>query len=251
MGGEVLCAMNVLGVPDTILPPEVIAEILRGGLDKLREAGGILAGGHTVKAPEPFYGMSVTGLVHPQRIWRNRGASPGDALVLTKRLGTGILTTARKRNAIDEALLAPAIESMRTLNRAAAQVGRTFDVHACTDITGNGLAGHAWEMARASSVSLVFSFADLPLFDGVLANAASHCPGGASANRRYVGQGLDIDSLPAEAQAVMVDPQTSGGLLFSIPSPDADAFCAALAAAGVASWRVGHVESGSPRVSAA
>ena len=246
MGGDVLCAMNILGVPDKVLTTEVIAAILLGGADKLAESGGMLVGGHTVKAPEPFYGMSVTGLVHPERIWQNSGAQPGDGLVLTKPLGTGILTTARKRDAIPEDALLVAIASMARLNRDAAAVGRRFAVHACTDITGNGLAGHAWEMARGSGVRLVFTFGALPLLPGALANSARHCPGGASSNERYVGDALDTTALDADARAIVLDPQTSGGLLFS--TPDAASLVTALRDAGVDAHQVGVVEAGPARV---
>jgi selenide, water dikinase len=242
MGGDVLCAMNILGVPEKVLTVEVIATILSGGADKLAEAGGMLVGGHTVKAPEPFYGMSVTGLVHPDRIWRNVGARAGDGLVLTKPLGTGILTTARKRDAIADEALAPAIASMIRLNRDAARVAQGFVISACTDITGNGLAGHAWEVARASGVRLVFRFAALPLLPGALEHASRHCPGGAEANARYVGEGLQITASDGDARAVALDPQTSGGLLFS--TPEADALVVALRAAGIDAHRVGDVEPG-------
>lgn len=245
MGGEPLTAMNIVGFPDKELPPEVLTDILKGGLTKIVEAGAMLVGGHSVRDGELKYGLSVTGLVHPDRIWRNGGARDGDVLVLTKKLGTGILTTARKRDAIPEEALAEAIVSMSTLNQKAAKAGRTVEVHAATDITGNGLAGHAWEMANASGLELVFRFADLPLFDGVLdLAAAGHCPGGAKANARYTGDKLRYDALSEAQRSVVLDPQTSGGLLFAIPARNQAALLSACRDLGVPAWVVGSARAG-------
>lgn len=245
MGGSPLCALNIVGFPDRELPAEILAEILRGGAAKLAESGAALVGGHSIRAPELFYGMSVTGLVDPQRIWRNGGALPGDRLVLTKPLGTGILTTARKRDAIPEEALTAAIASMSKLNRAAAEAAAGLAVRACTDISGFGLAGHAWEMANASAARLSFRFADLPLLAGVMDHAALHCPGGAASNARYVGENLDTTAITTDQRAVVLDPQTSGGLLFAIGADEADVLVARLADRSVDARIVGEVIAGS------
>lgn len=243
MGGEPLTALNVL-CWDTELPNEVLHHILRGGLDKVREAGALLVGGHSVTDTEVKYGLSVTGVVHPDRIWRNQGARPGDRLVLTKPLGTGIVTTALKRDDCSPELERAAIAAMLLLNRAARDAARPLEVHAATDITGFGLAGHAWECARASDVSLVFSAARIPLLQGVLPLVErGHLTRGEWSNREYVGDALVWDGVEGPLQSVFVDPQTSGGLLFSLPPPDA----ARLVASG-AGVDVGEVRGGPARI---
>jgi selenide,water dikinase len=245
MGGEPLTAMNIVGFPDRDLPASVLERILAGGLAKITEAGAILVGGHSVRDSELKYGLSVTGIVHPQRVWRNYGAQPGDRLILTKKIGTGVLTTARKRDAIPAEALDEAIASMQRLNRDAMLAGRAVAVHACTDITGNGLAGHAWEMARASEAKLIFDFSVLPLLPGVVEAAkAGHCPGGANANRAFVGAGLEVNDLEPHEASIVLDPQTSGGLLFAVPESDVTALCAGLETRGVLAAVVGRVESG-------
>lgn len=250
MGGEPVSALNIVGFPDQELSAEVLAAILQGGFDKIREAGAVLAGGHSVRDAEIKYGLAVTGFVHPDRIWRNGGARVGDVLVLTKPLGTGILTTARKRDGIIEDALVDAVASMSRLNRDAMLAGRKVDVHACTDITGNGLAGHAWEMARASGVELRFDFDRLPLFEGVLDAALNgFCPGGAKSNQRYVGDALSVAGLSPEEQAVILDPQTSGGLLFAVGDGDADVLLRELGRRGVDGRVVGEAVAGRAAVS--
>ncbi len=245
MGGEPLTAMNIVGFPDKELPPEVLTAILQGGLDKILEAGAMLVGGHSVKDGELKYGLSVTGLVHPRKIWRNGGAQEGDVLILTKRLGTGILTTARKRDAIGEEGLSDAIVSMMKLNRDAARAARHVTVHACTDITGNGLAGHAYEMANASGLELVFTMSALPLFPRVLElSGAGFCPAGSQANARYAGHKLRFDPLDEAERGVVLDPQTSGGLLFAVPKADETTLLAACIDRGVSAWVVGEARAG-------
>lgn len=245
MGGEPLSALNIVCFPDKVLGPEVLREILQGGADVCAEAGVLVVGGHSVRDDEIKFGLAVTGTVHPDRFWRNHGARPGDVLVLTKPLGTGILTTARKRDAITEAELAPAVASMRRLNRHAARIGRALEVHACTDITGFGLAGHGWEMARGSGVQLRFSASRLPYFPGALALAAAgHLTGGAKNNRTYVGAALRFDALRPEEEQLALDPQTSGGLLFALPAADAARLIAGLAEVGEDAAVVGSVDGG-------
>jgi selenide,water dikinase len=245
MGGEPLCAMNLVGFPDKDLPAWVLTEILQGGLSKLQEAGTMLVGGHSVRDPEIKYGLSVTGLVHPDRIWRNGGALPGDALVLTKPIGTGILTTARKRDAIEESDLDQAKSHMFRLNRDAKRAAERGTVHACTDITGNGLCGHAWEMARASSAILEFWFQAIPRLHRALELAgAGFCPGGTSANRRYVGANLALDGLSESQQGLVLDPQTSGGLLFAVPADEVPDLLQRMHALDVPAVVVGTVRDG-------
>lgn len=244
MNGDPLCAMNLVCFPDQKLPVEVLRAILAGGMSKLREAGVILVGGHSVRDDEPKFGLSVTGTVHPQRIWRNRGALPGDVLVLTKAIGTGVLTTARKRGAIEEEALAEAIAGMQILNRAARDAGREVEIHACTDITGNGLGGHAWEMAHGSGVRLRLRFSAIPLLNGALAAAeGGFCPGGTKANARYV-DALEIADADPVISALVLDPQTSGGLLFAVAERDADRLVAGLRSRGLLGAAIGAAEAG-------
>lgn len=223
MGGTPKTALNIL-CWDESLPPDVLHAILAGGFAKVREAGALLVGGHSVSAPELKYGLAVTGVAHPRKVWSNAGAQPGDTLVLTKPLGTGIATTAIKRGACPPGLENNVIDAMRTLNAASATSARPLDVHACTDITGFGLAGHAWEMAKASRVHLRIHASALPTFDGVLQLAADgHVTRGERTNRAYVGEALSFDGVPKAHQSVIVDPQTSGGLLIALPPHDAAA----------------------------
>ena len=240
MGGKPLTAMNIVAFPIGVLPNETLREILRGGQDKVLESGAVLVGGHTVEDKEPKFGLSVTGVVHPSKVLANSGAKAGDALVLTKALGSGILMTAAKAELFLQGAEA-AIESMRALNKIAAEVAQGFTVHACTDITGFGLLGHAREMAAASGVDLVLSAKALPLLPEVLEAAAMGLvPGGAYNNREYLKcRNVTFAVGVSEAlQDVCFDPQTSGGLLFSLPQKEAESLLAALHAAGVVAAKV-------------
>ena len=215
MGGTPIAGMNLVSFPLEKYGRDVLKEILRGGLAALEEAGAVLAGGHTVEGQELLYGMAVTGKVHPERIWRNGGARPGDALVLTKPLGTGVVTTAAKAGLADPEHLATALRVMGTLNRRAAEVARELAPHAVTDVTGFGLAGHGAEMAEASGVAIEFSLSSLPLLPGAREAAATgFVPAGAGKNRESLADTLVIDE---GADPLLVDlaldPQTSGGLL--------------------------------------
>ena len=239
MGGEPLSALNILCWNET-LPTEALAQLLAGGLAKVREAGAVLAGGHSVTANEPKYGLAVTGLVHPDRIWANQGSRPGDALVLTKALGTGVITTAMKRQRCPPDAAEAAIATMSMLNRAARDAALSLEVHACTDVTGFGLAGHAWEMAKASGVALRFDVSRIPLLPHALELAhAGHLTKGELSNRQYVGEALRFEGVAAALQSLLVDPQTSGGLLLALPLAQAEG----LAARG-AGVLVGRVEPG-------
>ena len=246
MGGEPRTALNVVCFPRDV-PMEVLAEILRGGIAKAGEAGVVVLGGHTFNDEEIKFGMAVTGVVHPDRIWRNVGARPGDALVLTKALGTGIVTTARKHGAGTPAEEAAATASMLALNAAASRVLRDFAVHACTDVTGFSLLGHGFEMAQGSGVRLVFESACLPVLPGARALAlGGQLTGGCRRNRDWLGERVEIaPEVPSDLIEIAYDPQTSGGLLAALPSADAAAAVAALREGGVgAAAIVGVVEEG-------
>lgn len=241
MGGTPLTALNIVCFPIKELPGAILADILRGGADKMREAGVHLAGGHSVDDPEPKYGLSVTGTVHPDRVTTNAGAQPGDLLVLTKPLGVGILTTAAKRDALDETTLALAIQTMATLNRSAAQamqtvgIGPSEAVHAATDITGFGLLGHLSHVARASGVCLQLDAQSVPLLPRALELAeAGYTTGGGDANEAYLTAMVTFaEDVPAPLRAVLVDPQTSGGLCIAIRPDKWAALDTALARNGV------------------
>jgi selenide,water dikinase len=235
MGGQPLTAMNIVCFPARTLPLAILKEIIRGGADKIAEAGAVLVGGHSVEDREPKYGLSVTGIVHPQNVWTNRGARPGDALILTKPLGTGIAATAIKAGLASQDLVDKAVEVMSTLNRNAAETARTAEINACTDITGFGLLGHAYEMAAAGSIKIIFSAGAIPILAGVQELAANGIiPGGAYANRDYLSSNVafagDVDE---NTRAIFFDPQTSGGLLFSVPAANAGPLLERLHAAGI------------------
>ena len=223
MGGQPLAAMNLVSFPLARLGREVLKEILRGGLTALKEAGAVLAGGHTVEGEELLYGLAVTGTVHPDRIWRNGGAQPGDLLLLTKPLGTGLVTTAARAELVDPGDLATAMRWMGTLNQSAAEALRDAEPHAVTDITGFGLAGHAAEMANASGLTLELELSALPRLPGALEAAATGLvPAGAGKNRDSLASVLDIaDGADPLLVDLALDPQTSGGLLAALPAADA------------------------------
>jgi len=223
MGGRPLAAMNLVSFPLARLGRDVLKEILRGGLTALKEAGAVLAGGHTVEGTELLYGLAVTGTVHPDRIWRNGGAQAGDLLLLTKPLGTGLVATAAKAELVDPGHLATAMRWMGTLNRDAAEALHDAEPHAVTDVTGFGLAGHAAEMANASGLTLELDLAALPRLPGALEAAATGLvPAGAGKNRDSVAPVLEIaDGADPLLVDLALDPQTSGGLLAALPAADA------------------------------
>src|SRR5690349_3216820 len=256
MGGRPLTALAIAAFPKEGLESETIRAIFRGGFDKLREAGVSLLGGHTVQDQEIKFGYAVTGAIEPSRILTNAGAKPGDVLFLTKPIGTGIVGTAIKFDRAPAALLEEAVAAMRTLNRAAADALRSLpagSVHACTDITGFGLAGHGTGMARASGVTLDLIYAAVPRFSGLDAVVRDNLSGGFWSNREHFGSGVEVQSAdrPAEADAVaavLYDPQTSGGLLAAVAPSAADSATAAFAAAGVAAAKIGVVAPPEPGV---
>ena len=224
MGGTPLTALNLAAFPIKTLSPSILKEILLGGLSKMGEAGVALVGGHTVEDPEVKYGLAVTGLVHPNKILTNAKAMPGDQLVLTKPLGTGIISTALKGGMASEGAVRKIVDSMKALNRKASEWMITFGAHACTDITGFGFIGHAMEMVLASQVGMVIRSKDIPIFPEALEYARlGLIPGGAHLNRQFFSCRVDIASnVLALLVDLLYDPQTSGGLLISLPAIDAE-----------------------------
>jgi selenide,water dikinase len=242
MGGEPLFALNLAAFPEDF-PPEISSAILRGGAEKVREAGAVIAGGHTITDKEPKYGLSVTGIVHPQELLTKSGARPGDALVLTKPLGAGVITTANKNGQADPDHLRAAVASMSRLNRNAARAARSARAHALTDITGYSLLGHAHEMAHLSGVRLLIDYAALPWLPGARGYAeAWQFPGGATRNADYYRRWVTVQTALTEwEQPLLYDPQTSGGLLMAVAPEHVDAALSELWAAGETGWVIGAV----------
>lgn len=235
MGGRPVTAMNVVCFPSKKLGHEVLREILAGGLDILREAGVALVGGHSVEDDEPKYGLAVTGIIHPDRIMTNAGLQPGDALILTKPIGTGIIATAVKGRLASSEAVDAMIQSMTTLNRAASEVAVRFNVRACTDITGFGLAGHLVEMVRASRCRARINARAVPILKDAEDYASMGLiPAGAHGNRKFFGTWITVDStVPLVRADLVFDPQTSGGLILGIPAPRAENVLTALRVEGV------------------
>jgi selenide, water dikinase len=243
MGGEPMTALAIAAFPQDALDRETIRAIFLGGLDKLKEAGAALLGGHTVRDPEVKFGYAVTGAIDPDRIWANAGARVGDRLIFTKCLGTGIIGTAIKNKRAPQALIDQAVKSMTTLNKTSARVLRECGnaVHGCTDVTGFGLIGHSSEIAAASGVTVNLDASRLPFFDGVLEIAEQNRSGGMHTNRTHFSAHLHVDSVSPEIVAVCFDPQTSGGLLASVDGDRADAIVTALRDAGVSATIIGSI----------
>lgn len=234
MGGRPLTALNIVAFPICSLDSSVLLAILQGGQAKVAEAGAVVVGGHTIEDSEPKFGLSVTGVVHPDKIWTNAGAKVGDRLLLTKPLGTGILSTAARADMFPLGVAA-AEQSMATLNRMAAETASGYTVHACTDITGFGLLGHLYEMAAASGVRLEIDSKALPLLtEAPEAARMGLVPAGAYANRDYLTTVTVDGQVPENIRDICYDPQTSGGLLFSLPAAQAELLLVALKQAGVA-----------------
>ena len=233
MGGEPRLALNVVAFPNC-LGAEVLGEMLAGGASKVKEAGAVLAGGHSINDEEPKYGLCVTGFVHPDRIWKNGGAQAGDVLLLTKPLGVGLVNTAVKAGMASEEAKRCAVESMSCLNKLAMEVLREVEVHSCTDVTGFGLAGHALETARASGVSLVIETGRIEVLPDALFYASMGLvPEGTYRNKTYNKKDVWLDEKVEEAlEDLVFDPQTSGGLLVSLGREDAEAVLVKLEKAG-------------------
>jgi selenide,water dikinase len=248
MGGTPLTALNLVGFPEE-LDASVLAEILRGGAEKAKEAGIDIVGGHTIKTDEPIYGLAVTGMVHPARVVSNAGGRAGDVLVLTKPLGLGIVTTAAKQDADTASAIGEAIRVMATLNRAAAEAMATVPAHACTDVTGFGLLGHLRNLARASGLHATVHITRLPVLEAAWRYVREGiAPGGTHANWRFLGEWVDYaEGVDKASQLVVCDAQTSGGLLIAVAPDDAGALVAALVARGTPCAAViGSLEAGEP-----
>ena len=228
MGGEPKIALNIVGFPNC-LDPSVLGEILAGGADKVKEAGAVLVGGHSVQDEEPKYGLCVTGFVHPKKIFKNYGCQPGDVLILTKQIGSGIINTAVKAEMASEHEVCEAVRVMSSLNKKAKEAAEGFSIHACTDVTGFGLLGHCVEMAQASGVSFHLSVQDIAFLDGAAEYAKMGLvPAGAYRNREYAGHAVEAGETEECYLDLLYDPQTSGGLLFSVGAEEALALLEAL-----------------------
>jgi len=245
MGGRPFLALNIAALPPD-LPAEITGEIVRGGAEKAREAGVVIAGGHTVQDQEPKYGLIAVGMVDPARMLTKGGAKPGDRLVLTKPLGFGTVTTALKQDRAAPTDVSEAVGWMKRLNREAADLAVEFGLRAATDISGFGLLGHAWELASASKVGLRLNAAKLPLVRGARRYAEEFIfPGGSSDNRVYFGPQVDFETQVDEpTQMLMFDAQTSGGLLLCVPARKMDGLLARAAEVGLLLWEVGEVVPG-------
>jgi selenide,water dikinase len=246
MGGRPFLALNVAALPDH-LPNEISSEIIRGGAEKAREAGVVIAGGHTVKDKEPKYGLVVIGFVDPRKMLSKGGLKAGDALVLTKPLGFGVTTTALKREQADEKDVLEAVNWMKRLNKEASQLAVEFGLRGGTDITGYSLLGHGLEMAEASKVSLHFELGKIPFISCARKYAEKGCfAGGAFDNKSHFESRVKFaDSIDEENQMLLFDPQTSGGLLLGVPQEKLDSFLARAAEASQPVWVVGEVKEGS------
>lgn len=244
MGGRPYCALNIVGFPKDLFPMEVLADILSGGRDKADEAGVVIVGGHTVSDAELKYGLAVTGLVHPDKIFTNAGARPGDVLFLTKPIGSGTITTQLKAGKGSDEMIRNACKVMGQLNRAAAEACRQVGVHGCTDITGFGLLGHALELAQASGVCLVLHFDDIPLLPEAMNSVRQgFVPGGTRANRLHVAPDVVYDARLGDAEQFLLnDAQTSGGLLISVSEKKKEEMEQALLERGVRVACIGEVE---------
>ena len=241
MGGEPKLALNIMAVPDS-LPKEAVHALLRGGYDKVYEAGAIITGGHSILDDEPKYGLAVTGFVHPKKLLKNCGAEAGDVLFLTKPLGIGILTTAACVDLVSEETKALAKKLMTTLNKGARDVMVNYRVHACTDVTGFALLGHALEMAQGSGMELEIDTAQIDLIEEARGFAEMGIlPAGMYRNRAFAEAAVDAGEVPLAVQDMLYDPQTSGGLLIAVHPDDADALYADLKTAVPSAQRIGTV----------
>ncbi len=252
MGGRPLTALNVVMFPSKHLDMGVLKEILQGGNDKVVEAGASLVGGHTVDDEEPKYGLCVNGIVHPKRVITNAGSRPGDALILTKPLGTGVLFNAVRSGRMPyEDLERDVLPSVAALNRVAMETALKFELHACTDVTGFGIAGHLLEVALGSNSSVILQYSDLPLYPGVLdMYRKGETTGSNQTNRLMTQPKMEIQTSLSKIEVeVLYDPQTSGGLLLSVPDTQAEELLTLLLTSGVQSAaRVGEIVEGQPKI---
>lgn len=241
MGGEPKLALNIMAIPKK-MPKEAVHELLRGGYEKVYEAGALITGGHSILDEEPKYGLAVTGFVHPEKLLSNSGAQPGDVLFLTKPIGIGILTTAAKVDMVSEETYAKALQQMMTLNKSARDVIVKYRVHACTDVTGFGLLGHACEMAQGSDVELQLRVDQIDLIPEALELATiGILPEGMYRNREFAEKYVDSGVVSLAKQDMLYDPQTSGGLLIAVHPEDADSLYEELQTAVLSAQRIGCV----------
>ena len=245
MGGQPFLALNVAALPPQ-LPPELLGEILRGGAEKAREAGVVIAGGHTTQDQEPMYGLIVLGFVAPDKMLTKGGARPGDKLLLSKPLGFGVTTTALKGGVARDEDVAEAVRWMTRLNKQASELALAFGAHAVTDITGFSLLGHGWEMASASGVGFRLGYGSIPFISCATGYADQWLfPGGASDNASYFAHHVRFaPELDEAARMLLFDPQTSGGLLMAVAAPRVDALLEQAAAVGQPLWVIGDVVAG-------
>lgn len=245
MGGRPIMAINLAAFPDH-LDRNILSEILQGGADKVKEAGAVIAGGHTVTDQEPKYGLAVTGLINPRKILTKGGAKAGDTLILTKSLGTGVITTALKRGLSHDSHVTAAIQSMTRLNSVASQLAIQHETHAMTDITGFGFVGHAHEMAHMSGTDFHIYHSRINWLPGAITNAEQDVfPGGQQRNKDYFDKWITVsETVPVACQNLLFDPQTSGGLLISLPETSAHNLRSALVEHGEVAEIVGHVTDG-------
>jgi selenide, water dikinase len=245
MGGEPKTCLNLVCFPKAKMEIEILGEILKGGADKVKESGAVIIGGHSIIDEEIKYGLAVTGTIHPDKIYRNVGVQEGDALILTKPLGTGIITTALKKGKAAEESVDQAVRSMTTLNATASNVMRKFAVHACSDVTGFGILGHGLGMACGSGVTLVIESAKLPLLhDATHLAEKGYITGGCKRNREYLQDKISIEKIREGLIEVALDPQTSGGLLIAVAKRHVSQLLEELKSSGVeAATQVGYATS--------
>jgi selenide,water dikinase len=249
MGGQPVMALNLVNFPTGTLDRGLLLDILKGGAEKVAEAGTSMAGGHSVDDPEPKYGLAVTGVVHPDRVLTNRGSRPGDALVMTKPLGSGVIFNGNREGKFSPKILSEILPAVAALNKVSMETALNYPVHALTDITGYGLAGHALEMAVHSGVRMEISFSALPVYEGAVEMYGTGVTTGSNeGNRRLCGLRLEIKApVRREQEEILFDPQTSGGLLISLPEGQAGDLLRDLRAAGVShAVVVGLVAEGEP-----
>lgn len=240
MGGDVKTALNIVCFPES-MDLNILGKILQGGAEKVQEAGGSLAGGHSIADSDVKYGLSVTGIVDPEKIWKNNGAKSGDKLILTKRLGVGIICAANRVKQAPEGAMEQVIASMTALNRTASEIGRNFCIHACTDVTGFGFLGHLHEMMDGRLSSVIYAD-QVPVFDGAVECAEEFLLTAAGQkNRNHLEGYVKFEDISFGMEEVLYDPQTSGGLLFAVPKAQADDLCEKLQMAGLPAAIVGEV----------
>ena len=235
MGGRPVTCLNLAGFPSKKLDQDILNQIIAGGLSKITEAGAVLAGGHTIDDDEPKYGLAVTGIVHPDKYWTNTGARPGDILILTKPIGSGVLFNANLKNWVSSQALNQCLAVIKSLNKTAAEIMQKFEIHAATDITGFGLSGHAFEMASGSGVRLEFTLDEIPVMQEALELYAKGVSTGVNQhNRQLVENHIKFEkNVPEWHREIVYDPQTSGGLMVAVPQDQGPELITALKAAGV------------------